>query len=334
MLVAEGADWRRRRQAAMLAFTRERLRGYAATIVEQSDRELARWPSYGCVNISRRMMNLSLSIISNTALALPQDVDADRLLDSLDTLMFRARGLVGTGLRFPPAIPTPGNIHARLALKHLDEAVFSNAPREEAFGQLTREDLITMLLVGFETTALAMGYACWLLAIHEDVQEEVREQLVEAMSEGPAEPTKLARVPLLRAVILETLRLYPPVWAMGREVINRTSIGGFELQSGAQILIPMYVNQRRSDWYISPDSFRPERWLNSETEHLPAFALSPFGDGARRCFGERLAYQEMEITLANLLSRFRMESVSSPPCLAPSVTLRTRRPIELLVERL
>jgi cytochrome P450 len=127
--------------------------------------------------------------------------------------------------------------------------------------------------------------------------------------------------------------MFPPVWAMGREVITPIKLGKYELPKYSQVLIPIWVNQRRPDWYIEPEQFRPQRWLNGETSNLPSFGYFPFGGGVRRCMGERFAQQEIRLILAALLMKFRLQCQESAPSLVPTVTLRTREPIRLLVER-
>jgi cytochrome P450 len=135
------------------------------------------------------------------------------------------------------------------------------------------------------------------------------------------------------AVIKESLRLYPPVWAMGREVSDPVELGSYQLEVGTQVLIPIWANQRRSDWYHEPDSFRPERWMTGETADLPPYAFFPFGAGVRSCLGERLAYQEIGLVLRAIVSRFRLSNFGTALPVIPSVTLRPRASVCIFVDR-
>ena len=188
-----------------------------------------------------------------------------------------------------------------------------------------------MLLVGHETVALAGTYACWLLAGDEDLQESLFDAVQAVAEQSPKDVIQQA--PLLAAVVKEVLRLFPPVWAMGREVAEPVEVASYPLEVGTQVLIPIWVNHRRPDWYSRPDSFCPERWLNGETSDLPSYTFFPFGAGARSCLGERLAYQEIGLIIAAIVSQFRIAYLRSAMTVVPSVTLRPRSPVRILVER-
>jgi cytochrome P450 len=198
-----------------------------------------------------------------------------------------------------------------------------------------RDEAVTMLLAGHETTALALTYAVYLLCTHPEVAERLRAE-VDAAFTGNApplrgasfdaaavDPVALCALPYLNAVVRETLRLYPPAYAIGREVIEPFEIDGYALTKGAQITISQYAVQRDARLFPEPERFRPERWLDGAQDGLPRFAYFPFGGGPRVCIGNHFAMMEIAVVLACFVRRLELEL---PPGhrlkLAPLVTLR------------
>ncbi|MBM7808050.1 cytochrome P450 [Geodermatophilus bullaregiensis] len=354
LLVSDGPTWQARRRAILPAFSRAHAARYDHAMVDACDSALGEWPECGHVNLSAWTAGLSLRILLNTVMGLPNLADADLIASNLDVLMRHALGIGGTGIRIPPEVPTPANQRAHRAMVELQhmltpslEALDSSSDyglaallrahfSEESETESARrmiDELLTTVLVGHETVALALGYACWLLAKHEDVQEEVARELrrtVEAEEIGAL--CGDVATPLLDAAIKESLRMFPPVWAMGREAIRPTMLAGYKIEAGAQVLVPVWVLHHREDWYPHPASFRPQRWLNGDLAGVPAAGFMPFGLGTRRCIGERLALREIRLVLGAVVRRYELLSLA-PPDLMPSITLRTRRPIHLLVQR-
>jgi cytochrome P450 len=348
LLVADGPAWRRQRGMVLPAFRQEQLARYGQTIGDLARREVAQWPSLGVVDLFDRMGQLALAIVLQTVLGIEDPVDRARVGLSLRVLMTQVRGILGTGVRVPVRLPTPGNLRARQALGYIEDVLRQALDAVEGVrsdGMLgllrqardsgligdaqIRDEFVTMLLVGHETVALAATYTCWLIAGDRELQQEL-------FDEAQAAGTRLGASggpPLLRAVIKEALRLYPPVWAMGREVARPVEVGDYPLEAGSQVLIPIWVNHRHPAWYSRPESFRPERWVTGETTGLPTSAFLPFGAGSRSCLGERLAYQEIELIVTAVVSTFRLAALQSAVSVVPTVTLRPRSPVQLLVDR-
>jgi cytochrome P450 len=348
LLVTDGPAWRSRRAMVLPAFRQEQLALYTRAIDVLARREMERWPALGVVDIFDRLADLALAIVLQTVLGITEPVDRDHVGLALRVLMRQVRGILGTGVRVPGQFPTPGNLRARQALGDIEEALrqsldscdgvrgdgvlglLRQARDRGMIGDVqVRDELVTMLLVGHETVALAATYTCWLIAGDEELQQALLDEAQAAA--GP--PGAAGGPPLLKAVINEALRLYPPVWAMGREVARPVEVADYPLEAGAQVLIPIWVNHRHPDWYSRPESFRPERWMTGETAGLPACAFMPFGAGVRSCLGERLAYQEIELIVTRIVSSFRLAPLRSAISVMPSVTLRPRPPVQLLVAR-
>ncbi len=193
-----------------------------------------------------------------------------------------------------------------------------------------RDEALTLLLAGHETTAVALAWTWWLLARHPQVQARVHAEIDAAIGTRAPRFDDLAALPYLRDVVAESLRLYPPAWAVGRRAIEPVALGTWQIARGALLVASQYAVQRDPQWWRDPDAFRPERWSNGETATLPKFAYFPFGGGTRVCIGEAFAWTELVLVIAAIARRFRfVDTGDGEPGIAPSVTLRPGRPIAL-----
>jgi cytochrome P450 len=143
-------------------------------------------------------------------------------------------------------------------------------------------------------------------------------------------------LPYARAVILETMRLYPPAWAIGREAIEDFTLSGYRIPKGAQLWMSQWVNHRDPRYFPEPQAFRPERWLGGLERSLPRFAYYPFGGGTRICIGNHFAMMEAVLTLVTLLRRFRIRLVNpeAPIDVLATITLRPKKRFSVVYEEL
>jgi cytochrome P450 len=191
-----------------------------------------------------------------------------------------------------------------------------------------RDECITIFTAGHETTANALTFTWYLLAQHAEVAHTMHEELRSVL--GGRLPTA-DDVPLLsytRAVIAESMRLYPPAWAIGREVASDCEIGGYQLARGAVVLISQWVVHRDERFWPEPQKFDPTRWLSKSDR--PRYAYFPFGGGQRACIGESFAWMEAILLLATLAQGWRAELIDQGPlALQPTITLRPRGPLRM-----
>jgi cytochrome P450 len=193
-----------------------------------------------------------------------------------------------------------------------------------------RDELVTMLLVGHETSALALTYAFWLLAQQPESFERLCREVDDVLGGAAPDADNINQLEYAEWVFNETLRLYPPVWATGREALNDFELGGYPIRAGAQILLSPWVSHRNPRYFDAPDQFRPERW--ADPSRWPRYAYFPFGGGPRTCLGNRFARLEALIILATVAQRFTFRAASDTPLdLLPTVTLRPRNPVHLTV---
>jgi cytochrome P450 len=263
--------------------------------------------------------------------------------------------IVGISARFQPPmwVPTPSNrrlrkhvgridtlirgiIDARKARQEQRDDLLSLLirARDEAGGKMTdtqvRDEAVVLFLAGHETTALALTYALYLLATHPEAQARLAEEIARVLggrSPGLADLDKLA---VTEAVVLESMRLYPPAWGFAREALTPVEVGGFAFPKGAEFVISPWVVHRDARNFDDPDAFKPERWQNDLQHRLPKFAYFPFGGGPRVCIGNRFAMMEAKLVLASAIQRFRFEPTPQTKVdLFPSVTLRPRAGVSL-----
>ena len=159
------------------------------------------------------------------------------------------------------------------------------------------------------------------------------QELVETLGDADARPEDLHRLPQTTAALNESMRLFPPLWAIGREVLAPIQLRTHNLPIGVHVLIPQWVVHRDPRWFVGPLWYRPERWLNGETDGIPRFAYFPFGGGARVCIGAHFARMESILVLATLLRSYRFTAQPGyRPELLPSATLRPTNGIQLCIE--
>jgi cytochrome P450 len=197
--------------------------------------------------------------------------------------------------------------------------------------QQVLDECLTLFVAGHETTAAALTWAWYLLAQHPDVAQQLYDRIDEVLGDEPLTFEKLSSLPLLEAVIKETLRLYPPAFGFGRQVQEPFTAVGYDFPKNAVILFNSYVTHRRADLYEEPDAFRPERFLDKATEP-DRYAYFPFGAGPRICLGNMFAMLEAQVILATMMQQVQLQlAVTKPVELDTLVTLRPKEALLMQV---
>lgn len=359
ILVSDGDTWRQHRRAVQPAFHSERIRAWADAMVDETKTTVDSWKDGDTLDIHKQMYELTLRIVVRTLLA--SDIERDEVETvgrslAEGTQFFDSR-YNGLSFFIPDFLPTPANLRVRRAVKRIDEIVYRLiadrrahpgdgdvismllAARNDAGQPLTdreiRDEVMTVFLAGHETTALALTWALYLLARNPVKQASLRQELTSVLKVG-ALPT-LADIPRLQyteAVVNETFRLYPPAYAVSREVIRPTEIGGHKLGKRSLALVSIYAAHRDPQRFPQPDQFQPERWLDGLGRRLPKGAFVPFAEGPRKCIGASFAMQEAVLALATICSRVQVAPTTSrEPNLVTAVTLRPAEPVMLKVSR-
>jgi cytochrome P450 len=195
-----------------------------------------------------------------------------------------------------------------------------------------RDEVMTMFLAGHETTANALAWTWYLLAQHPEVEQRLHEELDRMLGGRIPAADDAANLPYTRMVLAESMRLYPPAWAIGRRAVETFTIGGYTIPKGTVVLFSQYLLQRDARFFDRPDQFDPDRWLPGRQRDRPKFAYFPFGAGTRVCIGEPFAWMEGILVLATLARTWRLVALDTTPVpLQPVITLRPARPIRMRV---
>jgi cytochrome P450 len=195
-----------------------------------------------------------------------------------------------------------------------------------------RDEVVTLVLAGHETTALVLFYTFYLLSQSPDAEERLAAELRAVL---PNRSPTAADVPNLKYtewVVREAMRLYPPAWGIAREALADCEIGGYRVPKGTQIFMTQWLVHRDARWFDDPEVFRPERWDNDLIKRLPRCAYFPFGDGPRVCIGNHFAMMEAVLILATIARRYRLSVEPGQTLeLLPSITLRPKHGLRMRV---
>ena len=348
LVTNEGESWRRQRRAIQPAFHQERIRRYGQVMVGRAVAHFDQWRESRELDMHQELMRLTLGIVADTLLGVNVKGEADRVGHFLSVFQTQYEAMMRRPVPIPLSFPTPGNLRAQAAARRLQRDVVAqirsrvtgdgedllswlvSARGETGMSETQiRDEAVTLLLAGHETTANALTWATWMLARNPAAEAALREEVDAVLAGARPMVDDLSKLRYTRAVVDEALRLYPPVWATSRDVVEPFELGGYTLRKGANVLVSPYVMHRDSRFYDDPESFRPERWLDPDTVP-PKYAYFPFGGGPRFCIGSTFALTEAVLLLACLVQRFRWELDPGHPVeIQPSVTLRPRTGIRM-----
>lgn len=347
LVTSEDPLWRRQRKLAAPSFRPSHLEAYGRAMVEAAVRG-SEAVAPGPRDVHVDMTEVTLEIVLRTLFGSVDPAGA-QVGEAIADFMEAFEEEVRSFRRLLPAwVPTRGRRRVAAARRTIAEVLDPIIARERAsttehdhlLGRLLaardadgegmsdeqlRDEAITLFTAGHETTALVLSYALWLLAHHVPIQEQLVAEGRAVLGERLPTAADLPRLKLHQAVVRETMRLYPPAWAMGRTPIEDVEVCGHTIRVGEQIMIPQWVVHRDPRWWREPLAFRPERWMGPETEDLPRFAYFPFGGGPRICIGNHFAMLEAVLVLAVWLQRHCLVPVPGAQLeLMPAVTLRPR----------
>jgi cytochrome P450 len=364
LITSDGETHRRGRRIAAPAFHRRRIEGYADQIVDLARVMREQWKSGVEFNISAEMMRLALQVVARTLFDTEVTPEIHEINDQVNIIMDLYHFLV----TLPRAellldSPLPKMRRFRAAKKRLDEVVdgmirsrlaevgarsgssdhgdllsmLVAARDEEAGGdghRLTSEELrdqvLTLFLAGFETVANALSWTWLLIGQNPDAERQLHAEVDAVLGTRLPMLEDMPRLEYTTMVLSESMRLYPPAWAMGREVLEDVSIGPYRLRKGTMVFFSQYIVQRDARWFPEPERFLPERFTAAAKAGRPRFAYFPFGGGGRQCIGESFAWMEATLALATLAQGWRVEIVEGQSIeVQPKITLRPKNGIQV-----
>ena len=195
-----------------------------------------------------------------------------------------------------------------------------------------RDEALTLLLAGHETTALSLTWTWYLLAQHPEVEDELWRELRKVLNGRSAQPEDLPKLPYTERVVKESMRLYPPAWAIARTAVTECEVGGYRVPAGTHLAMSPWVMHRDPRYFDQPEKFNPDRWVDAS--RLPRFAYFPFGGGPRICIGAPFAMMESLLILALIAQRFQIRLAPDHPVVPlPTITLRPQRGVRVVLSR-
>ncbi|WP_046864436.1 cytochrome P450 [Microvirga massiliensis] len=348
LLTSEGAFWHRQRRLAAPAFTGPHLSRYSETMTQYTDAILREWQPGQSRDLHFEAMGLTFRIAAQTLFGAESDQDIKTIHDRFDEVLEQIALRFRRPFRIPDWLPLPGNLRYRRGVRFMNELVAriieerQQAPDDrgdllstlmtarDELGQpmsthQIRDEVVTLLLAGHETTALTLSWTWYLLALHPAVDARLAEEVRNILQGRTPTFDDLPRLRFTEQVVTESMRLYPPAYALGREAVADCEIGGYPVAGGTTVYISPWVMHRDPRWFDEPLEFRPERWNGDFAKRLPRFAYMPFGGGPRICIGNRFAMTEAVLILAMVAQHYRLEWQSDRPVTPmPSITLRPK----------
>ncbi len=350
LLVSEGAFWRRQRKLSAPPLRRRQIANYADQMVAFACKMRESLADGQTVDLHAVMMQLTLEIVVKTLFDLDFGDGGREVTEAIGTAIdqLQASNRAYYRAMIGEIVPmTREFLAARAQLRRSVDALIERrrqqlgddllsrllAARDDegqpmAIEQL-RDEAVTMFTAGHETTALALTFAFLLLSEHPDVAATLSDELDSVLAGERPTLESIGRLNYTEAVVLETMRLYPPAWAIGREALQDCEIAGYPIPKGAQLYFIQLHNHRDPRWFDDPERFFPGRWLDGLEQRLPRFVYFPFGGGARICIGNHFARMELILTLATLAQTLRFETKVHVDQieLQGRVTLRPKGPV-------
>jgi cytochrome P450 len=358
LLTSEGEFHLRQRRLAQAAFHRDRIAAYARSMVACAERTRSRWKTGETLDIHEEMMRLTLAIVAQTLFSADVEGEAAEIGEALTTTFAAFNIGVLPFSELIEMLPLPYMKRFNSARARLDATIYRIIDDRRASGE-DKGDLLSMLLVaqdeaadggamtdlqirdeamtiflaGHETTANALTWTWYLLSQHPEVEARFHREL-EAIEGRLPTPDDFTRLPYTRMILAESMRLYPPAWAVGRRAIADFEIGGYRVPARSMVLTSQYITHRDPRFYSVPERFDPDRWLPEAVAARPKFAYFPFGGGTRICIGEHFAWMEGVLVLATIGQSYRLRYTrTKAPEIDPKITLRPRDGMPMRIER-
>jgi cytochrome P450 len=351
LLTSEGELHLRQRRLMQPAFHRERLADYGRVMATYAGRAADSWRSYDLLDAHEAMMRLTLAIAGRTLFDADVERDAREIGEAL-----------GLALRmFNYMIFPVGPILQRMPLRWvrdyhkgltwLDGLIYRMIAERRAAGEVDRGDLLSMLLAardaegdgtgmddrqlrdeivtllmaGHETTANWLAWTWYLLSQNPEAEARLHDELHRVLGGRAPAVEDIPRLEYTRRVLAEALRVYPPAWAVEREALVDFEVRGHRIEKGDIIVMSQWLVHRDPRWWVAPERFDPDRWAPDLDATRPKFSFFPFGAGTRICIGENFAWMEAALVLATMAQRWRLRyETAQPPIPEPLVTLRPK----------
>lgn len=359
LLTNEGESWFRQRRLAQPVFQQKRIAGYGKAMVEYAEQLVNSWQDGQTRDIHEDMMRLTLNIVMKTIFN--QDVsegEAQNIAHAVDVALDWFESKRKQGFLVLEWFPRPENIRYKNAIQQLDQSVYGiinqrrssgespgdllsmlmEARDEDDNSQMSdkqlRDELITLIIAGHETTSNTLSWTWMLLAQYPEVRAKLLEEIDTVLEGRTPTVADLPRLPYADLVIKESMRLYPAVPNITREAVKDCEIGGYTIPAGCAIMISQWVMHRSPKYFDNPEVFQPERWENDLEKRLTRGVYIPFGDGPRICIGKGFALMEAVLLLVTIAQKYQLALVPNFQIVPqPSITLRPEHGLKMVAHK-
>lgn len=357
LLTSEGEIHRRQRRLAQPAFHRQRVAAYGATMAAYAAARRERWQPDTAIDVHTEMMALTLAVVGKTLF----DADVEGEAAEIGAALTTTFESFNFGFFLPfgellERLPLPPTLRFRKARARLDATIYRliderrrtgtdhgdllsmliQAQDTEGDGRgmsdvQLRDEAMTLLLAGHETTANALTWTWYLLSRHPEVEARFHAEVDSALGGRLPTADDLVALPYTRMILAEAMRLYPPAWIIGRRALAPFEAGGYTVPARSIVLLCQYVTHRDARWFPDPERFDPDRWMPERQAARAKFTYFPFGGGPRVCIGEQFAWMEGILVLATIAQRWRLRLVPGHPvALQPIITLRPKHGMRMI----
>lgn len=335
LFTSEGALWRKQRRISQPAFGRQALNTFGEAAVRRSEAIVSGWEEAAekglVVSIAAAMTRLTLGVIADTLFGVSLEKEAVDMVHSLGFLLTDLHRRSLSPIQIPLSVPTPANRRfvrerekaEQIVRRMIDSASagddanknlvtllkFAVDPEtgETMTEQLLRDELVTFMFAGHETTATTCCWALVFMSRFPEVRDRVRREVLSVAGDRSLRPDDFANLDFTHRVIKETMRLCPPAWGIERRATEADTLGGYEVPAGTSVWLPLLLLHRHPRYWANPEGFDPDRFLPDVASTRPAHAYLPFGAGPRMCIGASFASMEAVLAIATLVRKYDLE---------------------------
>ena len=364
---SNGELWLRQRRLMQPAFHSKKLQYFTDIINEEVTafiNGLNEIPDNTKIDVTHQFLKLTIRIISRSMFNIHFDEEIDLMVNKLDELASYAATWMKSPVKIPTSWPTPANKLFKKNCEIFDAIIYKIIDRrrdEMASGRssvnsdlldmllnfydeetkttinekLLRDEVVTIFMAGHETTAQTLSWMFYHLAKDKEINEKIKAESKIVSDSKPLLFEDFAKLGYSRQVIQETLRLYPPIWAVVRKPIKDDIINGLHLQSGSNVLLNIYGLHHHPNYWEQPENFYPEHFSAAKEKSRPAFVYVPFGGGPRLCLGHNFAMLVMQSVLCRIVQAFEFVVPEDYiPAVEPNITLRAKQGIQLIIKKI
>jgi cytochrome P450 len=360
LLTSEGEVHLRQRRLAQPAFHRQRISSYADSMVNYADQTRSRWKDGETRNIHEEMMRLTLNIVGKTLFDVDLETEGNEIGESLTTFMDMFHIMFLPFSEYLEKLPIPPMLRLNKARERLDAIVYriirerrqsQNVDRGDLLSMLLlaqdvegdgkgmtdeqlRDECLTIILAGHETTANALTWTWMLLAQNPEAESKLHEELDSLLAGRLPSIADLPQLKYTEMVLAESMRMYPPAWGLGRKAIEDHTFGEVHVKANTMVVCSQWVMHRDPRYFPDPERFDPQRWTPEAKASRPKFSYFPFGGGPRQCIGESFAWMEGVLLLATMAQQWKARLASDEPIeKTAALTLRPKKPLMMRLER-